>query len=180
MRLFVGIALPEDIRARLALLQAGIPGARWVSPGNLHLTLRFIGEVDGGQAHDIDAALDAVKGPPFALTFSGLGCFDRKGRVHTIWAGIAKSEPLMRLQAKVETALVRLGLEPEGRKFLPHTALARMKNGLAHSHKIGAYLEANNLFAAGPFEVSRFTLFRSHLGSAGAHYEALAEYPLDD
>ena len=178
MRLFVGIAFPDDIRARLAMLQSGISGARWIKPESLHLTLRFIGEVDGGQARDIDAALDAVKAPPFALTFSGLGCFDRKGRVHTIWAGTGKSEPLMRLQAKAETALVRSGLAPEGRKFLPHAALARMKNGLAHSHKIGAYLEANNLFAAGPFEVGRFVLFRSHLGGAGAHYEALAEYPL--
>jgi 2'-5' RNA ligase len=180
MRLFVGIALPETVRAHLAMLQSGIAGARWIGPENLHVTLRFIGEVDGGQAHDIDAALDAVRGPAFALAFAGLGCFDRRRRVHTIWAGVAKSEPLMRLQAKIESALVRTGLEAERRKFLPHAALARMKNGLTPSHKIGAYIEANNLFAAGPFTVDRFTLFRSHLGGAGAHYEILAEYELAD
>ncbi len=180
MRLFVGIALPEDVRARMAMLESGIPGARWVKPENLHLTLRFIGEVDGGAAHDVDAALAAVRGQPFGLAFAGLGCFDRKGKVHTLWVGVAPSEPLMRLQAKVESALVRLRLEPERRKFHPHAAIARIRNGLAPGHKIVAYLEANNPFAAGPFEVERFILYRSHLGRDGAHYEALAEYPLGD
>jgi len=180
MRLFVGIALPEDIRARLAMLESGIPGARWVRRENLHLTLRFIGEVDGGQAHDIDAALAAVKGKAFSLAFSGLGCFDRRGRVHTLWADIERSEPLIRLQAKIESALVRASLEPERRKFKPHAALARMKNGLKPGHKIGAYLEANNRFAAGPFAVDRFVLYRSHLGGEAPHYEVLVEYPLDD
>ena len=180
MRLFVGIALPEPVRARLAMLEGGIPGAKWVKEENLHLTLRFIGEVDGGAAHDIDAALAAVKGPAFRLAFAGLGVFDRRGKVHTLWAAVERSEPLMRLQAKIETGLVRLRLEPERRKFMPHAALARMRNGLAPGPKIGAWLEANNRFAAGPFEVDRFVLFRSHLGGEAAHYEALAEYPLDD
>ncbi len=178
MRLFVGIALPETVRDRLAMLESGIPGAKWVRPENLHLTLRFIGEVDGGAAHDIDAALAAVEARPFPLAFSGLGCFDRKGKVHTLWVGVDKCEPLMRLQAKIETALVRAGLEPERRKFKPHAAIARMRNGLAPGPKIGAYLEANNRFAAGPFDVDRFVLFRSHLGRDAAHYEELADYPL--
>jgi RNA 2',3'-cyclic 3'-phosphodiesterase len=180
MRLFVGIALPEDVRARLAMLESGIPGVRWVKPDNLHLTLRFVGEVDGGAAHDIDAALAAVRGPAFRLAFSGLGCFDRRGKVHTLWAAVETSEPLMRLQAKVESALVRTRLEPARRKFKPHAALARMRNGVSPGPKIGAWLEANNRFAAGPFDVDRFILYRSHLGGEGAHYEELADYPLDD
>jgi RNA 2',3'-cyclic 3'-phosphodiesterase len=179
MRLFVGIALPETVRDRIALLEGGIPGARWVKRDNLHVTLRFIGEVDGGAAHDIDAALAAVKGRGFPMAFSGLGCFDRRGRVHTLWVAIEKSDALMRLQAKIESALVRAELEPERRKFHPHAAIARMKNGVKPGHKIGAYLEANNRFAAGPFDVDRFVLFESHLGRDGPHYETLAEYPLD-
>jgi RNA 2',3'-cyclic 3'-phosphodiesterase len=180
MRLFVGIALPEPIRDRLALLESGIPGARWIRPENLHITLRFIGEVDGGAAHDIDAALAAVRARAFPLAFSGLGCFDRKGKVHTLWVGIEKSDALMRLQAKVESTLVRARLQPQRRKFKPHAAIARIRNGLAPSHKIGAYLEANNRFAAGPFDVDRFILYRSHLGRDAPHYEALADYPLDE
>lgn len=179
MRLFVGIALPENIRERLAMLEGGIARARWVRPENLHVTLRFIGEVDGGQAHDIDAALAAIRAPAFALIFSGLGCFDRRGKVHTLWVGIEKSDVLMRLQAKIESALVRAELDPERRKFHPHAAIARMKNGVRPDHKFGAYLEANNRFAAGPFDVEAFTLFRSHLGRDGPHYEILAEYELD-
>jgi len=180
MRLFVGIALPEDIRARMAMLESGIPGAKWVRQENLHVTLRFIGEVDGGAAHDIDAALAAVRAPAFPLAFAGLGCFDRKGKVHTLWAAVEPSESLLRLQAKIESSLVRARLDPERRKFKPHAALARMRNGVAPGHKIGAWLEANNRFAAGPFEVDRFVLYRSHLGGEAPHYEALAEYPLDD
>ena len=177
MRLFVGIFLPEDIRSRLEGLSGGLSGARWVKPENLHLSLRFIGDVPGGDEHDIDQALQTVDASPFELTFSGLGCFDRRGRVHAVWAGIDKSDALMRLQGKVAAALVRSGIEPEHRKFKPHVTLARMKNGAAD--KVSQYLETHNGFTAGPFPVGDFTLFRSHLGHGGAHYEALADYPLE-
>lgn len=177
MRLFVGISFPEDIRSCLQGLSGGLSGARWVRQENLHLSLRFIGDVPGGDEHDIDQALQTVDAPPFQLTFSGLGCFDRRGRVHAVWAGIDKSEALMRLQGKVAAALVRSGIEPEHRKFKPHVTLARMKNGAAD--KVSQYLEAKGDFTAGPFPVGDFTLFRSHLSHGGSHYEALAEYPLE-
>ncbi|MAF95172.1 MAG: RNA 2',3'-cyclic phosphodiesterase [Rhodospirillaceae bacterium] len=178
MRLFVGIPLPEDVRARLGELKGGLQGARWVRPGNLHLSLRFIGEVPGGGEADIDEALAAIEAPAFPLTLSELGCFDRRGRVHAVWAGVGVSDPLMRLRAKVEHALVRLDHEPEHRKFKPHVTLARMKNGSAS--EVGHYLEALNGFSAGPFEVDCFTLYRSHLGHGGAHYQALADYGLEN
>ena len=177
MRLFVGIPLPEDVRARLGELKGGLQGARWVRPGNLHLSLRFIGEVPGGGEADIDEALAAIEAPAFPLTLSELGCFDRRGRVHAVWAGVGVSDPLMRLRAKVEHALVRLDHEPEHRKFKPHVTLARMKNGPARD--VGRYLEAHNGFTAGPFPVNHFILYRSHLGHGGSHYEALADYPLE-
>lgn len=177
MRLFVGIPLPDDVRADLSALSGGLPGARWVPAENIHLSLRFIGEVQGADAADIDDALQAVQSPAFELRIAGLGCFDRRGRVHAVWAGVERSEPLARLQAKVESALVRCGLEPEHRKFKPHVTLARLKNGAAEP--VSRYLEAHNGFAAGPFTVDRFTLFRSHLGGDGARYEALCDYPHD-
>jgi 2'-5' RNA ligase len=177
MRLFVGIPLPEDVRARLGELKGGLHGARWVMPENLHLSLRFIGEVPGGDEADIDQALGTIEAPAFPLTLSELGFFDRRRRVHAVWAGVEKSEPLMRLHAKVEQALVHLGHEPEHRKFKPHVTLARMKNGSAS--EVGEFLEVQNGFNAGPFDVDGFTLFRSHLGHGGAHYQALAEYGLE-
>ncbi len=178
MRLFVGIAFPEDIRARLDELSGGLPDARWVAPENLHLSLRFIGEVPGGDERDIGQTLQAAGGPAFDLALKGLGCFDRRGKVHAVWVGVEKSEPLLRLQGKIAAALVRSGLEPEHRKFKPHVTLARFKG--APARDVGRYLEANNDFAAGPFTVGDFTLYRSRLGHGGPHYEALADYPLED
>ena len=178
MRLFVGIPLPEDVRARLGELKGGLLGARWVEPGNLHLSLRFIGEVPGGDEADIDEALATIEAPGFPLALSELGFFDRRRRVHAVWAGIRMSEPMVRLRAKVEQTLVRLGHEPEHRKFKPHVTLARLKNGSAAA--VSRYLEAHNGFSTGPFDVGCFTLYRSHLGHSGAHYEALADYGLEN
>jgi len=176
MRLFVGIALPGDIRGQCERLKGGLKAARWVDQENLHLSLRFIGEVTGGMESDIDAALKPLNRPPFSLTLSGLGAFDRRGRVHAVWAGVEKSDELAVLRDKVETALVRTGLEPEHRKFKPHVTIARLKGGAAT--EAGLYLESHAGFAAGPFMVDTFTLYESHLGHGGTHYEALAEYPL--
>ena len=178
MRLFVGIPLPDDIRDRLGGLSGGLPGARLVRPENLHISLRFIGEVAGGDEIDIDRALQAVGGEAFKLTLAGVGCFDRRGRVHAVWAGIEKPEALTRLQGMVAAALVRSGIEPEHRNYKPHVTLARMKNGVPR--EVVQYLEVQNKFTAGPFEVGRFTLFQSHLGREGPHYQGLADYPLGD
>lgn len=177
MRLFVAIALPEDIRDRLAALQSGVPGARWVAPENLHLTLRFIGEVDGRQASDIDAALTAVNTPSFPLTLAGIDSFGAGNKVRSLWARAEPSEPLKRLQAKVEQALQRAGQAAEGRKFKPHVTLARFSGGTANA-RIYDYLSRQALFRAPPFEVSEFVLYSSFLSQSGAIYRAEAEYDL--
>ena len=175
-RLFVGIALPEDVRSDLAALCAGLPGARWVDEDNLHLTLRFIGEVGRDDAEDIHDALERVRGAPFDLMISGLGCFETGRKVRALWAGVVREEQLFRLQERVESALVRAGVEPERRKFKAHVTLARFRNG--GSPRLGGFLQAHNAFSTRPFRVETFTLFRSFLGREGAHYEALADYPL--
>ncbi|MDA1090527.1 MAG: RNA 2',3'-cyclic phosphodiesterase [Proteobacteria bacterium] len=175
MRLFVGIALPGELRARLSALRGGLKGARWVAEANLHLSLRFIGEITGGFEADIDAALQPLRVPAFSLTVAGLGAFERRGRVHAVWAGVEKSDALMALHEKIESALVRAGLEPEHRKFKPHVTLARLNGGSAAD--AGLYIETHAAFAAAPFVVDRVTLFESHLGHGGSHYVALADYP---
>lgn len=176
-RLFVGIALPDEVRGVLAGLGEGLAGAKWVAAETIHLTLRFIGEVDGGTAEDIHVALTQIQAPAFALTLAGIDCFAQGGKVHTLWAGIEKEPLLAHLRDKVESALVRAGLEPERRKFKPHVTLARFKGG--GEPRLGAYLERHAQFRCGPFAVDGFTLFRSRLSAAGAHYEALAEYRLE-
>jgi len=165
IRLFIGLGLPAELAARLEIMGRGIPGARWVEARNLHVTLRFIGEVDEGMAAEIDEALADVSAPTFG-----------RPNPNHLWAAVDKAPPLLHLQAKVEAALARLGLEPEGRKYLPHVTLARLRD--APVGRIQDFVAHHSPFAAGPWPVDHFILFRSHLGRSGAEYEALAEYPL--
>ncbi len=178
IRLFVGVPLPAEVRESLESLCSGVPGARWVDTDTIHITLRFIGEVDSIQAEDIDAALGDVRGPAFRLALRGVGCFDSRRKVRAVWAGVARSDGLMHLRDKVESAIVRAGFEPERRKFKPHVTLARLK--ATPSARVGPYLETHNTFAAGPFPVDRFDLLRSHLSHTGARYQTIADYPLGE
>lgn len=177
MRLFIAIPLPETARGRLAALCEGLRVGRWIQPANFHITLKFLGEVDRPRAEDLDEALEAIRAPAFDVTFEGLGTFERKGRVHTLWVGIDRSEALKRLRDKVERACQQLGFEPEGGRFTPHISLARFKTAPPPSD-IGAWLERSEPFSAGPYPVDRFTLFQSHLAREGAVYDALVEYEL--
>lgn len=173
-RLFVAIALPPEIRRHLGLLAGGVPGARWIEPENLHLTLRFIGEVDGGWADDVMAALATIVVRPFEVTLAGAGHWGTRERATMIWIGVEKSPELQHLHDKVESAIVRLGLEPEGRKFAPHVTLARL-NG-SPSTRVAKFIADHNLFRAQPFRVTGFTLFSSFLARGGAIHTPEAEY----
>src|SRR5919199_1750797 len=118
IRLFVALAIPAALKAQLAMLAGGgIPGAKWVPPENYHLTLRFIGEVEPWRAQEVDEALAAIRAPGFQLCLRGLGVFEKSGRISALWVGVEKNGGLIFLQAKVETALQRVGLEPERRRF---------------------------------------------------------------
>jgi 2'-5' RNA ligase len=179
VRLFVALDLPPQVRERLRLLTgAKLPGARWVPPENMHLTLRFVGEVDHGRADDIDAALAGIAARGFELTLEGVGAFEsgRRAQALSLWAGVERNPALEHLRAKVESAVVRAGCEPERRKFSPHVTLARLDQ--PDPAKFGAWLHANALFRLGPVAVEHFTLFSSRLGRDGAHYTAEADYPL--
>ncbi|MGE5476923.1 MAG: RNA 2',3'-cyclic phosphodiesterase [Bacteroidales bacterium] len=176
IRLFVGLELPPDLAQRLEGLGGGIPNARWVEARNLHVTLRFIGEVDEGLAAEIDDALAQLHAPAFTLTLDGFGTFGRAKPNH-LWAAVEKAPALLHLQAKVEAALARLGLVPEGRKYLPHVTLARFKDPPVS--RVQDFIARNSPFHAGPWQVDHFVLFVSRLGRSGAEYEAVADYPLN-
>ncbi|KIL98013.1 2'-5' RNA ligase [Paramagnetospirillum magnetotacticum MS-1] len=176
IRLFVGIGFDEELSARMAALQRGLPGARWVDPADLHLTLRFIGEVAEDLAEEIHLGLAALAEPPFALTLSGLGLFGDRHRAHTLWVGVERSDALSRLASRIESAVVRAGASPEPRKFNPHVTLARLKD--TPSGRLQDFIDASGPFREELVAVERFTLFRSTLGRQGAHYDALEHYPL--
>jgi len=178
MRLFVALPLPDSVRHDLAAVQSGLPGARWVDVDNLHVTLRFIGEVEPHEAEEIDTALAAVRWPLFEVSLNGVGCFESGRRPRVLWAGIDRNPALAGLRDKVESAVVRAGQPPEGRKFKAHVTLARFKGG--RHDRVGPFVAEHNGFSADTFRAERFTLFRSHLGHGGACYEPLVDYALGD
>ncbi len=176
MRLFVAIALPEDLRARLAGLQQGVPAARWVDPDNLHLTLRFIGEADGIEAQDLDAALVQVRAARFDLTLAGVDRFGQGRKSRALWVGVVPVPELDRLRHKVERAVQAAGFAPEGRKFKPHVTLARLKGD--PGYRLHDHLAHHADFRAESFEVRAFVLYSSLLTQAGAIYTPERVYPL--
>lgn len=176
VRLFVGVELPEDVRERLASLCAGVPGARWVPPENMHLSLRFIGEVAGDEAEDIFHALAAVRPRAFDISLAGVGHFETGNEVRALWVGVERNAELVALRDRVESALGRVGLPRDGRRFTPHVTLARLKD--TPLHRASAFLAHHSLFRAGPIAVDHFTLFSSFHQGTGPIYTAEADYLL--
>ena len=151
------------------------PDFRWQDEEQLHLTLRFVGEVDRPIAEDLAAALSRIRAEPFSLRVKDVGRFEQRS-AGALWAGVEPKEPVAALAAKVERACVDVGLDPEHRAFHPHITLARWKGRL--TREVHSFLERHQALVSEHFEVTGFTLFESRLSRHGAHYEAVAEYPL--
>ncbi|WP_118857577.1 RNA 2',3'-cyclic phosphodiesterase [Sphingomonas mesophila] len=172
-RLFVAIVPPQEVRDRLIDAMEGAD-LKWQDEAQLHLTLRFIGEVERPLANDLAAALGGLASPRFELAVAGTGRFDH-GRRGSLWAGVAPKEPVRTLAAKVERLCQSAGLAPERRAFHPHITLARWNGGRP---PVERWLAAHAGLASAPWTVRDIVLFESHLGRGGAHYEPVATLPL--
>ena len=178
MRLFVAITLPEQILAALERIQQNVPGANWTPPENMHLTLRFLGEVNGADFQDLMPALADAAVPPFEIEIASVGHFERRQIPTVLWAGIRPSPDLQRLQAKVEQVVRSCSFPPESRKFSPHITLARL--GESDPLPVRNFLQRNSLFAPGPARVEGFTLFSSHLGNGDPHHRPEVDYLFEE
>lgn len=174
MRLFVAVDLPKAVQTHLAMLCCGLPGARWLEPGQFHLTLRFIGDVNSHLVPDIMDVLDEIPSDPFSLVLEGIGFFPPRKKPRVLWAGVRKNEQLVRLRNRIEAALSSIGLEPEQRKFFPHITLARLQKTPAS--KVGRYLEQHVLFYSQECTVDRFLLYSSVLNPKGAKHFVEQEF----
>lgn len=174
-RLFVALRPPHPIRAALLALMGGVAGARWQGDDQLHITLRFIGEVDGRTAEDVADALKMVHYAPVSAALRGVGVFDRKGRINALWAGITPQEAVAALHKKVDQALVRIGLPPESRAYLPHITLARFGSLVG---SLDDFLAAQAGLSSDVFVMDWFALYESHIGDGGAQYDIVERYPL--
>ena len=174
-RLFTGVEIPSEVGQSLAMLRGGLPGARWITPDNYHLTLRFIGDVDDLIAHEVASMLGRVKRGAFDLHFEGLTSFGgRKPRA--VVAAVAPAQALLEVQSEHERLMQRIGLEPEGRKYTPHVTLARLRD--SSTRDVAEFLAARGYFRTAAFPVSRFVLFSSRNSVGGGPYVVEASYPL--
>jgi len=174
-RLFVAIRPPEPIRDLLIDAMDDSADFRWQDDEQLHLTLRFIGEIDRPQADDLADALGRIRADKFQLHINGVGRFEQRN-AGALWAAVEPKEPVAALAAKVERVCQQIGLEPERRAFHPHVTLARWKG--RRTREVQSFLERRRGLSSDPFEIDRFILFESRLSRHGAHYEEAAAYPL--
>ncbi len=166
-RLFTGLEIPAEIGQSLELLRGGLPGARWIDPEYYHLTLRFIGDVDFALAHEVASLLGQVNRKVFELRFDSLSSFGgRKPRA--VVAAAAPAQALLDLQAEHERLLQRIGLAPEGRKYIPHVTLARLRD--SSSRQVADYLSERGGFRSPSFRIARFVLFSSRASTGGGPY----------
>ena len=177
-RLFVAIDLPKNIKEKILGICFGVPGAKWVGEEQIHLTLRFIGEVTGDVFNDISSSLEGITYPKFPLTIKGVGHFPPRRHPKILWVGIEKNDSLSELKKKIDGSLKRVGLGPDDRKFHAHITLARLKN--TPHQWVGRYFIEHSLFKCDPFVVNDFHLFSSFLGSKGAIHTMENTYSLKD
>jgi 2'-5' RNA ligase len=174
-RLFVAIRPPEHIRDLLIDAMDDSPDFRWQDDEQLHLTLRFIGEVDRPVAEDLANALGRIHAERFSIRVKGVGRFEQSNS-GALWAGVEPKAQLAALAAKVERVCLGVGLAPERRAFHPHLTLARWKG--RRTREVADFLDRQRGLASEPFEVDVFTLFESRLSRHGAQYEEVASCAL--
>lgn len=174
-RLFVAIRPSATVRGQLIDLMEGVGGARWQDELQLHITLRFIGEVESRVAEDVAVALQSLHAEPFEVSLDGVGVFERKGRIDALWARVSPNHKLTALHKKVDQALIRVGLDPEHRAYLPHITLARFGRV---AEGVEPFVARNAALNTSPFLVDSFGLFESVIGKDGARYDMIARYSL--
>ena len=176
IRLFAAIELPHEIGEALVRRQQGIPKARWRTPEQMHITLRFFGEVAESTAADIDGELRGVSGSPMDLSLQGVGSFGEGRQLRALWAGVSENPALRQLASRCEGAARRAGLKPEAKTYRPHVTLAYLKR--ADPGRVGAWIQGHNLLRSPSFRADWFGLYSSWSSPDGNRYDLEREYPL--
>lgn len=174
-RLFVAIDFPAEVKSQIETVCSGLRDVRWVGRDQIHLTLRFIGDVDMARFEQIKGALKVIRFEPFSLTIKGVGHFPPQGLPRVLWVGVEASGALKRLARDVDRTLMSLGLEPERHSFSPHVTLARLKYP-PPAGELKQFYERNKRFVSDAVRIEAFALFSSELSPDGAVYQVEASY----
>ena len=173
VRLFTGLELPSDVSFDLNFMQGGIAGARWISRESFHITLRFIGDIDEETGRDVAHALSEIDVQNLSITLKGIDVFGGN-KPHAIIALVEENAELRRLQMAQERICQSVGLAPEGRKFIPHVTLARLRD--ADPQALRHFIESHALYRSRKFDVERFVLFSSKPSRGGGPYAVEEAY----
>ncbi|HSR50565.1 MAG TPA: RNA 2',3'-cyclic phosphodiesterase [Acidobacteriota bacterium] len=188
IRSFVAVSLPQDVRQ--ALERTALPfkrlglNARFASPGSMHLTLKFLGDIEPGRVDSLAAQISgaACIHAPFRLTLGTLGVFPGRRRPRVLWRGMRGIVPLLELQRSVSSLLAQEGFEPDKRPYAPHLTLARLRSprgSQALLEEVERFNEEYEESQAEAFEVTQVNLFQSILKPSGAEYRILSSAPLE-
>lgn len=179
IRLFAGLDLPESIKENLSQLQKGLPEALWRPQNKMHLTLRFIGNLEEPVAEEVLKELRYVRFPAFHYSLKGIGYFEKAGVPHHIWAGVDEDKAIHELHDKIDSAVKKAGAGQEDKfKFIPHVTLGKLYG--ADRDDVFKYIQANNLFHTDRFEAHSFILYQSiaRENGEGKYYKEIEEFPL--
>lgn len=176
MRLFIAIPLPKAVKQQLLDLQQPINGVRWQSQEKMHLTLKFVGEVDKTIANELQEELDNIDHPKFSMTIRGIGYFPEGKHPKVMWAGIKENNSLEELHQKVVSRCEKMGIAPENRPYKPHVTIARAKDVIKRA--VTAFADRHKKFVIPDISVNEFVLYESKLDPDGAHHYRLKTYVL--
>jgi len=175
-RLFVAIDLPDSVKGEIAALTSRLAGVRLVFPEQLHLTLRFIGEVEEQTMLAIKDSLSSVTSPPLTLSLSGAGYFPRGTHPRVLWIGLTPDDLLLQLQSKIERAVQAAGIPGDARPFTPHITIARTKD--AGRLETIEFARRHASFCSSPFRADSFHLFRSIFCGQKVSHSIISDYQL--
>jgi 2'-5' RNA ligase len=185
IRTFVAVEIDPAVREMAAELIAELSTAganvKWVDAQNMHITVKFLGEVDTREVHEVCRAVETAVAPlaPFVLEVRGAGAFPNVRRPRTLWLGTRQgSEPFVELAERVDKQLHRLGYPREGRRFHAHLTLGRVRQGEAGLARLAELLAERADFEAGRSDVSEAVIFSSDLDRGGPTYEPLGHAAL--
>jgi 2'-5' RNA ligase len=178
-RLFLALALPDALRAALAELQTpAARGVAWATPTQLHLTLRFVGEVPEARLAELDHTLGTIRVASFILPLAGVGAFPPRGQPQVLWAGVQHAHPhLFQLRQQIDDRLLALGFDADLKTFHPHATLARLHRDASPGFA-AEWLRRHREWEGPPFRATSFGLYTSQLTPTGALHTRLREYPL--
>jgi 2'-5' RNA ligase len=184
IRAFIAVLLPDEVKQSLSALQerlrsgSSVP-AKWVDPGNIHLTLKFLGNISPGMIGRITSAMETAAREirPFRIQVKGLGAFPNANRVNIVWVGMEGDvERLALLQKRIDAQLSHLGFKSENRPFTPHLTIARIRDHASaeERRKLGRIIEDTAFDTSHPVDVSAVHLMKSQLTRQGPIYSVIA------